>query len=489
MLPRSSHVVTLIAFLSLAFNVWAVVRYVDLNSASPESPFTDWTSAATNIQDAIDVADPGDQILVANGVYVSGGQLVSGVKTTNRVAVTKALTLQSVNGPAVTVIQGYQVPGTTNGSSAVRCVYLANGAALIGFTLTNGSTQQTLDSGGGVSFQTLIPTTSIVSNCVLTSNSAGYGGGGASGGGTLNNCAFTGNWARLYGGGANGCTLNYCTVTGNSAGGDGGGSMLCQLNNCILTGNSAGGRGGGAYAGTLTNCTLSGNSAGSGGGGIENASRLINCIVYYNNAPFGANYFDSPMLYSCTTPLASGFGSITNAPLFVDQAGGDFHLQSNSPCINAGRNASATRTNDLDGNPGIVGGTVDMGAYEFQSPASTLSYAWAQQYGLPTDGSADFADPDGDGMDNWHEWRSDTVPTNGLSLLKIETVTNNSPGLRVTWQSVNTRSYWLERATDLNLASSFQMLKANIAGFMGTTTYTDTTATNVLPYFYRLGVQ
>ncbi len=92
-------------------------------------------------------------------------------------------------------------------------------------------------------------------------------------------------------------------------------------------------------------------------------------------------------------------------------------------------------------------------------------------------------------MDNWHEWRSDTVPTNGLSLLKIETVTNNSPGLRVTWQSVNTRSYWLERATDLNLASSFQMLKANIAGFMGTTTYTDTTATNVLPYFYRLGVQ
>jgi hypothetical protein len=169
----------LIVFLSLTFNVSAVVRYVDLNSSSPASPYTDWSSAATNIQDAIDVADPGDQILVTNGVYATGGRLVSGLTTTNRVAVTKVLTLQSVNGPEVTVIQGYRVPGTTNGATAVRCVYLANGAVLIGFMLTNGATGTISDNGGGVWIQTDIHgSTSVISNCVLTGNSAGNGGGG-----------------------------------------------------------------------------------------------------------------------------------------------------------------------------------------------------------------------------------------------------------------------------------------------------------------------
>src|SRR5262249_9610823 len=141
-----------------------------------------------------------------------------------------------------------------------------------------------------------------------------------------------------------------------------------------LSGNFAS-MGGGCSYGTLNNCTLIGNAASNASGGVDSAT-LNNCILYYNQAPSGSDYSASSLNYCCTPVLpTSGEGSFTNTPLLVNQATADLRLQPSSPCINAGDNSYVTATKDLDGNPRIVAGTVDIGAYEFQRPTSIVSYA------------------------------------------------------------------------------------------------------------------
>src|SRR5205823_3254985 len=103
---------------------------------------------------------------------------------------------------------------------------------------------------------------------------------------------------------------------------------------------------------------------GNGGGSYHDT--IFNSIVFNNSAPNGSNYYSSTINYCCTAPLPAGTGNFASAPGFADFAGGNFRLQPWSPCVNAGTNFYAPAGTDLDGNPRIAGGTVDMGAYENQ---------------------------------------------------------------------------------------------------------------------------
>jgi hypothetical protein len=522
------------------FSARAVIHYVDVNSTNAVAPYTNWDAAAVTIQDAENWSNGGDEILVTNGVYATGGT------SDRRISVFRAKFVHSVNGPNVTVIQGYQPPGTTNGSGSIRCAFLGSGVTLAGFTLINGAAP---GGGGGV----YANSGCIVSNCDIGFNTANPGGGVYLVGGTLFNCKLHDNFSQANGGGVYcpelspglfgtmvGCTFSSnialssgggafqgtntgCVFFGNQAV-NGGGTYNGSLNNCLLVSNLVTGLGGGAYNSGMTNCLLLGNSAFKGGGAYGGAyyASIVNCtvvsnsaataggvwfsnpagvvvgvlndILYWNSATtdpdfHGDNFSGTPVnLAWCCTPTGFGDHSISNAPLFVDATHGDFRLSPESPCVNSGRNSYITNNTDMDGDPRIVGGTVDIGAFEFQNPQSLISYGWLQNHGLPTDGSVDFADSDCDGMNNWQEWITNTNPTNSLSYLHVLTLdqTNNSAGVTIHWQSAGIR-YFLQRST--NLSGPFTTFATNFFAGAGVATYRDAAATNAGPYFYRVGVQ
>lgn len=113
-------------------------------------------------------------------------------------------------------------------------------------------------------------------------------------------------------------------------------------------------------------------------------------------------------------------------------------------------------TTDLDGRPRVVGSTVDVGAYEFPPGVSGVFIGWLQHYGLLTDGSADFADADADGINNWLEWVCGTCPTSRLSALCLLSATPQGTHVAVNWQSVAGVNYFLARSA--NLASPWVSL-------------------------------
>jgi parallel beta-helix repeat protein len=371
----------------------AIDHYVSLNGTHV-APFSDWSTAATNIQSALDEAAAGETVWVTNGIYDAGGKSIGGAS--NRVAITKSLLLRSINGALVTFIQG-----DTNTTSPVRCAWVTNRATISGFTLRGGYTS---GNGGGVYCNS---TNACVTNCVVNGNSSGKGGGvyqgsmyactvagnqAAEGGGVYDTWAFdstiASNRANLTTGGGISCSSSYlvisnCLISDNSSPYSGGGVNRGVLRNCTLARNRSN-NGGGAYMSTLHNCFVQNNIAINGGGAYQ--SSLTNCAVLRNQADVGGSCTSS-YLQNCTVVgnqsanewtvyggLAvnsiicfnatnsvnvmtncclypySGPGSQNCIVLDPKLLGDSIHLAADSPCIGKGAPIGVTGA-DMDGQP------------------------------------------------------------------------------------------------------------------------------------------
>ncbi len=255
------------------------------------------------------------------------------------------------------------------GGGLSRC-----GGPIVNNTISGNSAEN--GSGGG-----LYDCDDRIQNNTISDNWAGHAGGGLSDcDGIIQNNTISRNSA-YFGGGLEQCdgTIQSNIISGNSADYGGGALSHCSgiIQNDIISSNTA------IYGGALSNCdgtiqnnTIYGNSATELGGGLYKCNGYIrNCIIWSNTAPSDAQLFDSASpFYSCIQDwTAGGVGNISSDSQLVDPANDDFHLQANSPCIDAG-GYIADLTQDFEGDARPCDGTseargdgsdYDIGADEF----------------------------------------------------------------------------------------------------------------------------
>lgn len=318
---------------------------------------------------------------------------------------------------------GNQAGGTGGGVNGVaktsrahiqNCTFVSNSAANHGGGAANVtgannlfSGNQTIGNGGGVY-------SGILTNCVLTANSASYmsgwvtGCGGGASDSTLVSCWISENRAigqepstfgHGLGGGLNGSTAIGCVVSNNVSGSRGGGSYGGTGYNNLVVGNLSEAKGGGGvYLGTHYNTLIISNTAVGNGGGAGYLTTLFNCTVVGNTATskagldycrientiswanIGGADIVQTATNSCSTALtgAHGPGNITSDPRLT--MGGEFPYvpMLGSPCMNSGLNAAwmtdytDERSHDRYGRRRIVGSVVDMGAFEALGAIQTL---------------------------------------------------------------------------------------------------------------------
>ena len=386
-----------------------------------------WAEAC-ELQTALSLAEPGDQVWVATGGYTptnigdreASFQLESGIAIYGGFPYAGGGWETRDWETNITVLSGdLGILGVTTDNSyhVVTGIGVTETAILDGFMINAGNANGSApnNNGGGMYNMSCSPT---LTNIIFLQNFADYGGGmyNSSSNPILSNTTFTGNSAAFLGGGIYNVVsspfLNNVTFSGNSALGGGGiyqDSGNPTLTNITFTGNSATNGGGiliNNSSPTLTNVTFSGNSASGGGAMINFYSNptLTNVTFTGNSATNGGwiyNFYSNPILtnaivwgntpdqiyndnssptitYSDIQGGHTGEGNIDANPILDSLANNGGFTQTHalgagSPAIDAGNQAVCPLTDQrgffrpIDGD-GDGTARCDMGSYEYEIP-------------------------------------------------------------------------------------------------------------------------
>ena len=335
---------------SALFRVYPARLYVRTDNAAPAAPYDTWARAATNILDAIEWARRENAVVtVSNGTYATSGTVV----------LDTPVTLQSLNGPEVTILDG----GLHH-----RVVQINSTRAVVaGFAIQNGKGgTDNGDGGGGAYLAGGILTNCIVRGC--TGAARVTGAGVVAGGGLVTGCVITNNsvaaWAAAGIFVKNGARLenslvadNRCTLgVGGIRIGDG------HVKSCTIAGNTGSGpgfhRNSTANYGSVVNTVIYGNTDTSGGANPDFNDFPTRSTNVWSSAAFGV--------------VAGGGEPLVGDPKFRNPTAGDYRLKVSSPCRNKAWGALSGTSVDLLGAPRIHGKAMDIGCYEVQQGASTL---------------------------------------------------------------------------------------------------------------------